>query len=65
MVAAGRAIIDHEGLAALTMLAVAEAGGWMGDVIEILALQAGEDEALQQNPKFWEMIESAKSAARE
>lgn len=28
-------------------------------------LKVEEDEALQQNPKFWEMIESAKSAAKE
>jgi mRNA-degrading endonuclease RelE of RelBE toxin-antitoxin system len=27
-------------------------------------LKAGEDEALQQNPKFWEMIETAKTAAK-
>ena len=27
-------------------------------------LKAGEDEALQQNPKFWEMIEAAKTAAK-
>ena len=26
-------------------------------------LKAGEDEALQENPKFWEMIEAARSAA--
>jgi hypothetical protein len=25
-------------------------------------LKVEEDEALQQNPKFWEMIESAKTA---
>ena len=25
-------------------------------------LKAGEDEALQENPKFWEMIEAARSA---
>jgi hypothetical protein len=25
------------------------------------SLPLGEDEALQENPKFWEMIESAKS----
>ena len=28
-------------------------------------LKVEEDEALQQNPKFWEMIESAKSAAKD
>ena len=27
-------------------------------------LKMGEDEALQQNPKFWELIEAAKSAAK-
>ena len=27
-------------------------------------LKVEEDEALQQNPKFWELIESAKTAAR-
>jgi mRNA-degrading endonuclease RelE of RelBE toxin-antitoxin system len=27
-------------------------------------LKLEEDEALQQNPKFWEMIESAKTAAK-
>ena len=27
-------------------------------------LKMDEDEALQQNPRFWEMIEAAKSAAR-
>jgi mRNA-degrading endonuclease RelE of RelBE toxin-antitoxin system len=27
-------------------------------------LKMDEDEALQQNPKFWEMIEAAKSAAQ-
>jgi mRNA-degrading endonuclease RelE of RelBE toxin-antitoxin system len=27
-------------------------------------LKMDEDEALQQNPKFWEMIEAAKSAAK-
>ena len=27
-------------------------------------LKVEEDEALQQNPKFWEMIESARTAAR-
>jgi mRNA-degrading endonuclease RelE of RelBE toxin-antitoxin system len=27
-------------------------------------LKTGEDEALQENPKFWEMIESAKSSVR-
>ena len=27
-------------------------------------LKAGEDEALQQNPKFWEMIETATTAAK-
>jgi mRNA-degrading endonuclease RelE of RelBE toxin-antitoxin system len=27
-------------------------------------LKMDEDEALQQNPKFWEMIETAKSAAQ-
>jgi mRNA-degrading endonuclease RelE of RelBE toxin-antitoxin system len=27
-------------------------------------LKMEEDEALQQNPKFWELIEAAKSAAR-
>jgi mRNA-degrading endonuclease RelE of RelBE toxin-antitoxin system len=27
-------------------------------------LPTGEDEALQENPKFWELIESAKTAAR-
>ena len=27
-------------------------------------LKMQEDEALQQNPKFWEMIETAKSAAK-
>jgi len=27
------------------------------------SLPTGEDEALQENPKFWELIESAKSAA--
>jgi mRNA-degrading endonuclease RelE of RelBE toxin-antitoxin system len=27
-------------------------------------LKMEEDEALQQNPKFWEMIEAAKTAAR-
>lgn len=27
-------------------------------------LKAGEDETLQQNPKFWEMIETAKSVAK-
>jgi mRNA-degrading endonuclease RelE of RelBE toxin-antitoxin system len=26
-------------------------------------LKAGEDEALQENPKFWELIEAAKSSA--
>jgi len=26
-------------------------------------LKTGEDEALQQNPKFWEMIETARSAS--
>jgi hypothetical protein len=25
-------------------------------------LKTGEDEALQDNPKFWELIEAAKSA---
>ena len=28
-------------------------------------LKVEEDEALQQNPKFWDMIENAKSAARD
>lgn len=28
-------------------------------------LKVEEDEALQQNPKFWEMIESARSAVKE
>jgi len=28
------------------------------------SLPVGEDEALQENPKFWELIESARSAAR-
>jgi mRNA-degrading endonuclease RelE of RelBE toxin-antitoxin system len=28
-------------------------------------LKVEEDEALQQNPKFWEMIESAKTAAKQ
>ena len=28
-------------------------------------LKTGEDEALQENPKFWEMIESAKSQQKE
>jgi mRNA-degrading endonuclease RelE of RelBE toxin-antitoxin system len=28
-------------------------------------LKMDEDEALQQNPKFWEMIEAAKTAAAE
>ena len=27
-------------------------------------LNAGEDETLQENPKFWEMIETAKSATK-
>jgi mRNA-degrading endonuclease RelE of RelBE toxin-antitoxin system len=27
-------------------------------------LKIGEDEALQENPKFWELIESAKSSAK-
>ena len=27
-------------------------------------LQAGEDEALEKNPKFWELIEAAKSSAK-
>ena len=27
-------------------------------------LKAGEDEALQENPKFWEMIESARSTGK-
>ena len=27
-------------------------------------LKMEEDEALQQNPKFWEMIEAAKTAAK-
>lgn len=27
-------------------------------------LKTGEDEALQENPKFWEMIESARTAGR-
>src|ERR1017187_1147421 len=27
-------------------------------------LKTGEDEALQENPKFWEMIESARTSAR-
>ena len=27
-------------------------------------LKVGEDEALQENPKFWEMIEAAKTAAK-
>jgi mRNA-degrading endonuclease RelE of RelBE toxin-antitoxin system len=27
-------------------------------------LKTGEDEALQENPKFWELIESAKTSAR-
>jgi mRNA-degrading endonuclease RelE of RelBE toxin-antitoxin system len=27
-------------------------------------LKAGEDEALQENPKFWEMIEAAKTSTR-
>jgi mRNA-degrading endonuclease RelE of RelBE toxin-antitoxin system len=27
-------------------------------------LKADEDEALQQNPKFWELIESAKTSAK-
>jgi len=27
------------------------------------SLPVGEDEALQENPKFWELIESAKSAS--
>jgi len=27
-------------------------------------LKTGEDEALQENPKFWEMIEAAKTAAK-
>jgi len=27
-------------------------------------LKMEEDEALQQNPKFWEMIETAKTAAK-
>ena len=27
-------------------------------------LKTGEDEALQENPKFWELIESAKTSAK-
>jgi mRNA-degrading endonuclease RelE of RelBE toxin-antitoxin system len=27
-------------------------------------LKSGEDEALQENPKFWELIESAKTSAK-
>ena len=27
-------------------------------------LKAGEDETLQENPKFWELIESAKNSAK-
>jgi len=27
-------------------------------------LKTGEDEALQENPKFWEMIESARTASK-
>jgi mRNA-degrading endonuclease RelE of RelBE toxin-antitoxin system len=27
-------------------------------------LKVGEDEALQENPKFWELIESAKTSAK-
>ena len=27
-------------------------------------LKSGEDETLQENPKFWELIESAKTSAR-
>lgn len=27
-------------------------------------LKAGEDEALQKNPKFWELIETAKTSAK-
>ena len=27
-------------------------------------LKTGEDEALQENPKFWELIESAKNSAK-
>ena len=29
------------------------------------SLPTGEDEALQENPKFWELIEAAKSASGE
>ena len=28
------------------------------------SLPVGEDQALQENPKFWELIESARTAAR-
>jgi hypothetical protein len=27
-------------------------------------LKTGEDETLQENPKFWELIESAKNSAK-
>ena len=29
------------------------------------SLQIGEDKALEDNPKFWELIENARSAARQ
>ncbi len=29
------------------------------------SLPTGEDEALQDNPKFWELIEAAKSASKQ
>ena len=32
------------------------------DIMYRSGLKVEEDEALQQNPKFWEMIESAKTA---
>jgi len=28
------------------------------------SLPTGEDEALQQNPKFWELIEAARASSR-
>src|ERR1039458_6025744 len=36
----------------------------LNDFLFRSCLKTGEDEALQENPKFWELIESAKTSAK-
>jgi mRNA-degrading endonuclease RelE of RelBE toxin-antitoxin system len=36
----------------------------LNDFLFRSGLQTGEDETLQKNPKFWELIESAKTSAK-